>query len=608
MQFAFEPKPKNVKPKANRRLSQQASRKSAGGYSGPYGYEEDGRTPDWTQHYQCLVCGRMLEGLVCPEDGSDNVVDLMEHTSSLTGNLPLERLSRLQKQAFAEHIDEAVDTRAVGPRLAKRKTAYLTVEDAIAAAQKELSTRRQFNSDQGYDALKIDSWPIYAVPTRAEANGVIFDDEGGYRFDNAKDEWNPNGRFGNPVAIVNADGSVQRFSSRRKTAINDGYWAAVDAQIEQLKSARSSADVIRILGPESASSGDAFFNGEGDEMEGALLDAGWRTYRYEAPYYWVMKAPDGSFITYTEGDVSKGDDANVGPKESRRKTAATAPGYYLVGRASNIIEGPFGSLVQAEARQPEVKAAAIEYKSGVEDPQWESMKAQPFPYGLNTVNGSRRKVANQYVEKRGDKWVVTQKGTGKVLSTHDTKEKAEASFRAMMVNKHGGSRKTADNSLDWNRQFVNGTQQWRWQEDGYVAVVEEQGADSYEYWIEDEQGYVLDSGDIADWLPDAMDYAHDSLKQFTGSRKRAYYTDGNGGQYEDDSWGPDTRIGCSGCGWSGTAKEADGSNDPSYFYGSDFFCPDCGKNSMLYPLDLDESGDYTFAKRAVKNYINNGGW
>ena len=681
MQFAFEPKPKNVKPKANRRLSQQASRKSAGGYSGPYGYEEDGRTPDWTQHYQCLVCGRMLEGLVCPEDGSDNVVDLMGHTSSLTGNLPLERLARLQKQAFAEHIDEAVDTRAVGPRIAKRKTAYLTVEDAIAAAQKELSTRRQFNSDQGYDAMKIDSWPIYAVPTRAEANGVIFDDEGGYRFDNAKDEWNPNGRFGNPVAIVNADGSVQRFSSRRKTAISDGYWAAVDAQIEQLKSARSSADVIRILGPESASSGDAFFNGEGDEMEGALLDAGWRTYRYEAPYYWVMKAPDGSLITYTEGDVSKGDDANVGPKESRRKTAAaspkysdiiaqfddlqnslfrrrqdtnmtsfeqlrverdvmnvihqakqafvniynsdgrfgsrktaaTAPGYYLVGRASNIIEGPFVSLVQAEARQPEVKAAAIEYKSGVEDPQWESMKAQPFPYGLNTVNGSRRKVANQYVEKRGDKWVVTQKGTGKVLSTHDTKEKAEASFRAMMVNKHGGSRKTADNSLDWNSQFVNGTQQWRWQEDGYVAVVEEQGADSYEYWIEDEQGYVLDSGDIADWLPDAMDYAHDSLKQFTGSRKRAYYTDGNGGQYEDDSWGPDTRIGCSGCGWSGTAKEADGSNDPSYFhgpyfYGSDFFCPDCGKNSMLYPLDLDESGDYTFAKRAVKNYINNGGW
>ena len=47
------------------------------------------------------------------------------------------------------------------------------------------------------------------------------------------------------------------------------------------------------------------------------------------------------------------------------------------------------------------------------------------------------KTANQYVEKQGDSWVVTQKGTGKVLSHHDSKEKAEASFRAMMQSKHG---------------------------------------------------------------------------------------------------------------------------------------------------------------------------
>ena len=409
----------------------------------------------------------------------------------------------------------------------------------------------------------------------------------------------------------------RKTASRRKTAISDGYWAAVDAQIEQLKSARSSADVIRILGPESASSGDAFFNGDGDEMEDALLDAGWRTYRYEAPYYWVMKAPDGSLITYTEGDVSEGDDANVGPKESRRKTAsdndwegsyssgewfyskggpyqvqivyydynnsyewyiwqgrdivdegvapalseaqeaaervlslirsakrktaATAPGYYLVGRASNIIEGPFGSLVQAEARQPEVKAAAIEYKSGVEDPQWESMKAQPFPYGLNTVNGSR---------------------------------------------------KTADNIDDEPEIFMCR----ECGDDSFSPVCPSCEREMEEYYDRQSTPEPGLAGSFTVWN--------------TGSRKRAYYTDGNGGQYEDDSWfpdSPDTRIGCADCGWSGTAKEADGSNDPSYFYGSDFFCPDCGKNSMLYPLDLDESGDYTFAKRAVENYINNGG-
>jgi hypothetical protein len=47
------------------------------------------------------------------------------------------------------------------------------------------------------------------------------------------------------------------------------------------------------------------------------------------------------------------------------------------------------------------------------------------------------RTANQYIEKQGDSWVVTQKGTGKVLSHHDSKEKAEASFRAMMQSKHG---------------------------------------------------------------------------------------------------------------------------------------------------------------------------
>ena len=47
------------------------------------------------------------------------------------------------------------------------------------------------------------------------------------------------------------------------------------------------------------------------------------------------------------------------------------------------------------------------------------------------------KLANKYIEKRGDSWVILQKGTGKVLSHHDSKEKAEASFRAMMQSKHG---------------------------------------------------------------------------------------------------------------------------------------------------------------------------
>lgn len=47
----------------------------------------------------------------------------------------------------------------------------------------------------------------------------------------------------------------------------------------------------------------------------------------------------------------------------------------------------------------------------------------------------------QYVKPNpdGDGYVVTQKGTGKVLSHHDTEEKAIESFKAMMTHKHEGS-------------------------------------------------------------------------------------------------------------------------------------------------------------------------
>lgn len=50
--------------------------------------------------------------------------------------------------------------------------------------------------------------------------------------------------------------------------------------------------------------------------------------------------------------------------------------------------------------------------------------------------GSSAGGMNKYIEKRGGKWVILEKGTGKVLSEHATEEKAEESFRAMEWNKH----------------------------------------------------------------------------------------------------------------------------------------------------------------------------
>jgi hypothetical protein len=70
---------------------------------------------------------------------------------------------------------------------------------------------------------------------------------------------------------------------------------------------------------------------------------------------------------------------------------------------------------------------------------------------------ANEKTANKYIEKQGDKWVILQKGTGKVLSHHDSKEKAEASFRAMEMHKHSN---TALDPNDWRNKYFNLDADW----------------------------------------------------------------------------------------------------------------------------------------------------
>ena len=50
------------------------------------------------------------------------------------------------------------------------------------------------------------------------------------------------------------------------------------------------------------------------------------------------------------------------------------------------------------------------------------------------------KNTNQFIKKQGDKWVIKNKA-GKILSHHDTLAKAQASFRTIEANKHGGFKK-----------------------------------------------------------------------------------------------------------------------------------------------------------------------
>jgi len=93
------------------------------------------------------------------------------------------------------------------------------------------------------------------------------------------------------------------------------FWEAIDAQLRELQSARTAADVVRILSPErnpygpDSTSAAGFFAGSGgdDTVQDALTTAGGDYQWYEARYHFCMRAPDGSTITYVEGDIYRGD-------------------------------------------------------------------------------------------------------------------------------------------------------------------------------------------------------------------------------------------------------------------------------------------------------------
>lgn len=104
--------------------------------------------------------------------------------------------------------------------------------------------------------------------------------------------------------------------------MSDTFWQTVKGQLTELESAASADDVVRILSKErnpyrhDTIQGDGFFAGGGgdDTVREALRTAGWSTIWSAASYWYAMRAPDGSEITYVEGDIYKGQPAGQVPK------------------------------------------------------------------------------------------------------------------------------------------------------------------------------------------------------------------------------------------------------------------------------------------------------
>lgn len=97
----------------------------------------------------------------------------------------------------------------------------------------------------------------------------------------------------------------------------DHFWTVIAEQHKELESARCADDVLRILshdrnpyGPNwEGAAEEAFFAGGGGSktVSEALEIAGWTTIWAESSVYYTMCAPDGSLITYIEGDIKRGD-------------------------------------------------------------------------------------------------------------------------------------------------------------------------------------------------------------------------------------------------------------------------------------------------------------
>lgn len=102
--------------------------------------------------------------------------------------------------------------------------------------------------------------------------------------------------------------------------MTDDFWDAVHAQLTELRSAKNVDDVLRILsyernpyGPESSGVADGFFaGGDGGAVMSALEDAGWHLHWYKATYHYAIQAPDGSVLTYVEGDLYRA--SSTGPQ------------------------------------------------------------------------------------------------------------------------------------------------------------------------------------------------------------------------------------------------------------------------------------------------------
>ena len=91
----------------------------------------------------------------------------------------------------------------------------------------------------------------------------------------------------------------------------DDYWEQIELTQAMLRlqaptTAQGVIDVLKTYDPQATSfSGDAFYSGANADhsLAGALAEAGWSTYDYNAHYNYRLRCVRNERLHYCEGDV-----------------------------------------------------------------------------------------------------------------------------------------------------------------------------------------------------------------------------------------------------------------------------------------------------------------
>lgn len=127
------------------------------------------------------------------------------------------------------------------------------------------------------------------------------------------------------------------------------------------------------------------------------------------------------------------------------KTAETHAPYYIAQEGGKYkVVNSIGEVKGThDSKEDALKQQAALY-TNVPGAQQDAEEHHGKPRPKAVQDQGRKPAAKtskyNYIRERDGKWEIWQKDTGKTLSTHDSKEKAEEAFRGMMNSMHGGAK------------------------------------------------------------------------------------------------------------------------------------------------------------------------